>query len=451
MKKRGISTALLLLALVWCPAAQAEEGAADLSEHGEHQWETVSSAAATCGEAGFTLLRCGVCHEEKYRRDDPATGEHHFGETGACDVCGYVEMAALTQEEALAQHGFYLEDADESGTYTTGDVVWFGQYPQRLLTEDDAAYALLQAEGEDLADGWTSFSYYSEGEISDYMFYKDVTVDGRAYRGVYLLNYRPYYTGLPAGPDASYIDDEGYELGKAYWFEFAPIAWNVLEYRDGCLLLNAKYCLDAQPFQALYEGNRSKMVIPGTEILTNDWEASSVRAFLNGPFSQLAFTQDEQQMIQPTQLNNRTTGYEPCAKFQITQNDTEDKVFLLSYEDVMNPDYGYPEKSSFDLETNGNSINDVPEAFQRRRSYTAYATIQGCRSSTQGVTADGEPACYYMLRSAGNLKFSITGVSKYGSASYSGSMNPTSKASQDGLSFNGDFGLLPALRVKVGQ
>lgn len=450
MKKRGLSIALLLLSLALFPAAQAEEEV-NLAEHIEHQWESVLSTPATCGEAGYTLLRCSVCLEEKYCRDDPATGAHQFSEDGSCKVCGYVDMNGLTAEEAIAQYGFYLEDTDASGTYTTGDTVRFGLYPQRLLSEDEATYALLQAESGDLNDGWTSYGYYSEGNVSDYMFYKDITLEGKTYRGVYLTDYRPYYTGLPAGPDASYIDDEGYELNRAYWFEYVPIAWNVLEYREGCLLLNARYCLDAQPFQDLYEGNRSKMVIPGTSTMTNDWEASSVRAFLNGAFSHLAFTEDEQQMIELTQLNNRTTGYEPCAKFQITQNDTEDKVFLLSYEDVLNPDYGYPEKSSFDLETNGDSINDVPEAFQRRRSYTAYATIQGCRPSTQGVTADGEPACYYMLRSAGNLKFSIAGVSKYGSASYSGSMNPTSKASQDGLSFNGDFGLLPALRIKVGK
>ena len=450
MQRKSIAAALLALLILLPGSGSWAEGTADLTNHEKHTWEAVSQTEPTCGEAGYTLLRCTECREEMYRVVADATGAHQMNENGICEICGYVDMSGLNQQEALEKYGFFLEDRDASGTYSTGDTVLFGAYPQSLVSEEDAALPFLRAE-EDLSAGWVSYGYYSGGKAEDYMLYKDVTLEGRRFRGVYMTAYRPYYTGLEAGEEASYIDDSGFELGKVYWFEHRPILWNVLEYRDGSLLLNAKYCLDAQPFQDLYEGNRSKMVIPGTDILVNDWEACSVRAFLNGLWKETAFSKEEQGMLQTVLLNNRTTGYAPNAKFQITQNDTEDQVFLLSYEDVMNSEYGYPEKTSFDLEANGDNINEVQQALIRRRSYTDYAAIQGCRPSTQGVTAEDEPACYYMLRSAGSVKFSIAGVSKYGSASYSGSINPTSKSSQDGLAFNGDFGLLPAIYVKVGK
>ena len=450
MQRKKVAAALLASLILLLVTASPAEEMVDLANHETHTWEAVLQTEPTCGEAGYTLLRCAECQEELYRREAHATGDHQMDENGMCVVCGYADMSALNAQEALEKYGYFLVDQDASGTYSTGDTVLFGSYPQTLVSGGDAVLPFLQAQ-EALSDGWVSYGYYSGGEAGDYMLYKDVAVEGRRFRGVQMTAYRPYYTGLEAGGDASYIDDSGFELDKVYWFEYTPILWNVLEYRDGHLFLNAKYCLDAQPFQDLYEGNRSKMVIPGTDILVNDWEACSVRAFLNGLWRETAFSDTERGMLQTVSLNNRTTGYAPNAKFQITQHDTEDQVFLLSYEDVMNPDYGYPERSSFDLEANGDNINEVQQAMVRRRSYTDYAAIQGCRPSTQGVTAEDEPACYYMLRSAGSVKFSISGVSKYGSASYSGSINPTSKSSQDGLAFNGDFGLLPAIYVKVGK
>ena len=437
----------LLLALVLClPAALGEE--ADLTDHEAHVWVPVSATEATCAAAARTVLRCEVCGAASFTLDAPATAQHDYDERGVCRTCGWLDLTRASEAEALALYGFVPVDTDGSATWTSGDQVLMGLYPQSLVMEDDPALTALRTL-EDPAT-FVSYGYYSAGEVADYMRFLDTEVDGVRYRGVYMTDYRPYYTGLPAGPDASYIDDGGYALETVYWFRFDPIVWNVLDYHDGELLLNAARCLDAQPYQALYQGNRSNFSILGSDTLVNDWAASSIRSFLNDDFLHLAFTPEEQALIAVTRLDNRTTGYEPNAKFQITQQDTEDQLFLLSYADLVNPGYGYPETASFDLAANGDSINDVPEAFVRRRSYTPYAAIQGCRPSSQGVTGDGEPACYYMLRSAGNLRFSIAGVSKYGSASYSGSLNPTSKSSQDGFAVNGDFGLLPAMNVKVG-
>ncbi len=393
------------------------------------------STTATCGEAGETTYYCSGCSESSIETT-PATGKHNF-EGKVCKDCGYTDFGGTTVDAAIAEYGYYIEDVDGSKTYTTGDLVYFGSYPQSVVN-DAATVALLAAQqgtlpSEDNAGDWISYRYYSQGEQADYMFYKDIAVNGKKYRGVYLLNYRPYYSQLAAGADNSYIDNQGFELNTVYWFGYEPIKWNVLEYSGGKLFLSSKYSLEGQPYQAVYEGDDKNMVIPGTETFVNDWEASSVRSFLNNDFYNLAFTEREQLFIQTITLDNSMTGYSADNEFQKNQNATRDKVFLQSYEDLKNVDYGYTSRSMI-----------------KSRSFTKYATIQGCRPSGEGNTLDGEAACYYMLRSAGDTRYAVCGVNKKGTVTNNVATFSLTDSS-DGLAVNGDFGVLPALYIRVGK
>lgn len=429
--KKSIVTAITAMALVLSFGLSACGGGEQPEEEHVHEW-TVVSTTATCGEGGVTTYSC-ECGETK-TEDTPATGKHEYGSDNVCSVCGYVNFGNLTVAQGIEKYGYYLQDKDESNTYSTGDIVYFGSYPQNMV---ETTAALDAAAGRlptaDDAGDWTGYGYYSEGVAADYAFYRDVTVDGAKYRGVYLLDYRPYYSGLAAGTAASYIDDEGYSTQTVYWFKYAPIQWNVLEYRDGSLFLNAKYVLESQPFQETYEKSGSDYVIPGATEYVNNWQYSSLRAFLNGAFYDKAFTETQRSMILPTMLDNRTTGYAADAPYQKDQNDTQDKVFLPSYQDVLNTDYGYASKGGAN----------------RARSYTAYSVIQGLRTSSDSVTEDGEPACFYALRSAADGSQGICGVSKKGSASSSASA--VTDESVDGLAFNSDLGVLPAVYVRVGK
>lgn len=394
-----------------------------------HEW-SVTSQTATCGEAGTTSYAC-ACGETK-DEDMSATGQHSYG-GNICAVCGYINFSGMTAEDAIEEYGYYVEDNDGSNTYSTGDSVWFGSYPQEQV---DSTEALEMAAGtlpnaSDWGD-WTSYGYYSSGEVSDYMFYKDVTVDGEQYRAVYLLGYRPYYSGLGAGTDYSYIDDEGFELNTVYWFKYSPIQWNVLEYADGTLMLNSKYCIEAQPFSEIYEVNGEDYIIPGTDKYVNNWQYSTLRSFLNGTFYDGAFSQEQQSLILPAMLDNGTTGYSSEAPYQISQNDTQDKVFLLSYQDINNTSYGYTSRGA-----------------TKSRSFTDYAVVQGLRTSSEVTTEDGEPSCFYSLRSAGDNSYSICGVAKNGSISYTSS--EITMDSVDGAAINGDLGVLPALYIRVGK
>lgn len=358
---------------------------------------------------------------------------------------GFIDMSGMTVQEAMEAYGFYVADEDGSGSYTAGDTVCFGSYPQAMVTDEGALAALAEKEGalptKTSAGDWTSFHYYDGGEQADYAFYRDVTVEGEKYRGIYLLDYRPYYAKLSAGEDGSYIDDNGLALETVYWYRYDPIAWTVLTYdeTDETVLLSSRYSLDAQPFQALYEYTGSgEVVIPGTETPINDWEASTVRAFLNGEFLNQAFSDRQRTQIQRVMVDNRTTGYSADAPYQQEQNDTSDKVFLLSCTEVQNKDYGYSSKGA-----------------SRVRSYTDYAASQGVRASTQSSSSDGEAACCYLLRSAGAQSGYTAIVNKMGSVSNDPAssnnvvVDEATAESVDGLSYNSDMGVLPALWLQV--
>lgn len=444
-----------------------DEPEAENPEH-VHEWVITSTKAATCGEAEILTYSCS-CGETRTERGAAATGNHSYGDDNICDDCGYIDFSGIALQAAIERYGYYVVDADGSNTYTTGDTVYFGSYPQELVKEESLLVALSAEEGilptAENAEDWTSYGYYDAGETADYMFYKDVTLgDGARYRGVYLLKYRPYFSGFAADAANSYIDDEDYALNEVYWFAYAPIGWTALDYSDGNLLLNATYCIESQPFQALYEGDSSNVTIPGTNgTPVNDWEASTIRSYLNSTFIDFAFTESEAALIQTATLDNQTTGYTADATYQTRQNDTTDRVFLLSFADMINTDYGFTAQASYEDEVqNGEAgkagnYDAIADALIRRRSFTDYSVIQGLHTSSVAHTATGDPACWYLLRSAGSSVFGVAGVNKYGSVIYSrpvnltGVLDGTDPTSEDCLAINGNYGVLPSLYLKVGK
>ncbi|MGN0814660.1 MAG: DUF6273 domain-containing protein [Candidatus Coproplasma sp.] len=392
--------------------------------------------SATLLAAVFTmgLTACGEGNTDDGAQDPPETAvTHSYGADGVCTDCGYVDMSKLDEASAIAKYGYYVVDKDESGTYTAGDIVSFGSYPQDLV-EDSAVLAALDGLKGTLpsAEGggdWISYGYYDGGAVADYAYYKDVESGGVKYRGVYLTAYRPYYSGLSADAEHSYID-ESFSTEQVYWFAYSPVRWTLLAYKDGVMFLNAQRCIEAQPFQDVYGVSGSDYVIEGSETYVNDWESCSLRTFLNGTFYDTAFGEAEKALIQTATLDNKTTGYAADAQYQVNQNNTQDKVFLLSYADVKNTDYGYTAKGA-----------------SRQRSFTDYSLIQGLRPSGQSVTPDGDPACLYIVRSAGEASYNVCAVSKLGAVA--STTDPVAETDVDGLAFNGDSGILPAIYVKI--
>lgn len=96
-----------------------------------------------------------------------------------------------------------------------------------------------------------------------------------------------------------------------------PIEWIVLKKENDRLLVVSKLCLDKAPYHKDFE--------------RVSWETCHLRRWFNGPFYQLAFTPEEQDMIPEVTVTTADS-----AKYKTSGGaDTQDHVFALSIEEAM--------------------------------------------------------------------------------------------------------------------
>ena len=194
---------------------------------------------------------------------------------------------------------------------------------------------------------------------------------------------RPTQAPTPApGPDAREQQDLLKTAGSYVTFgsypqttegtDKTPIEWLVLEYdaETGSALLISRYGLDAKPFHA-----------EKTDIT---WENCTLRAWLNGEFLQAAFTPEEQAAVLLTEVDNSSLQKKPSQNSNITGgNDTQDRVFLLSFRETFKVYFKNPE--------------------DRLCAATDYAVSQGAGTSTSAKqTVDDRPAAEWWTRSPGD-------------------------------------------------
>ena len=178
-----------------------------------------------------------------------------------------------------------------------------------------------------------------------------------------------------------------------------PIEWIVLDVQDGKALLLSKYGLDAK----LYND----------EFADVTWEACTLRTWLNSDFLNAAFSETEQRVILLTDVDNSDDqGFDwtTIVRNQITGgNNTQDFIFLLSYAEA-NRYLGV--------------IWEGDSNTKSRVTPTAYAMANGARTWNKDLTADGEPAGWWWLRSPGynqsNAAYVHSGGSLGGRNAYSG-------------------------------
>lgn len=166
--------------------------------------------------------------------------------------------------------------------------------------------------------------------------------------------------------------------------DMTPIEWLVLARDGNKALLISRYGLDAQPYN--------------TDHTSVTWETCTLRTWLNVTFYNKAFSSDEQAAILTTSVDNgKNQGY---SKWSTSGgNNTEDKVFLLSYAEA-NKYFGV----TYDNISNTKS----------RVAPTAYAIAQGAWASSSNKTADSTDAGWWWLRSPGFYQSSAAYVLGYG-------------------------------------
>lgn len=178
-----------------------------------------------------------------------------------------------------------------------------------------------------------------------------------------------------------------------------PIEWMILDHDGQRALVVSKYGLDAQPYN-----------------ITGDaatWETCTLRTWLNGTFYNKAFSSAEQTAILTTNVDN---SKKQCYGGWDTSggNDTQDKVFLLSYAEA-NKYFGV---------TYDNSNN-----MKSRVAPTAYAIAQGAYIDSDDK-ADDDNDIGWWLRSPGTYQECAAHVNadgfhfNYNVANDSGSVRP---------------------------
>ena len=194
-------------------------------------------------------------------------------------VGGGVKLYSDKREQQIAEqkkqqytlHNPKIEDdsSAKSGKKVTWDCLWFGSYPQSQITKKDGEiYTTLKN-----ADNWDKN--------------RDVT-----------------------------INNIKYHKTEAGYFKYEPIKWRVLQSENGEAFLLSDVILDKQAYNE------------NDEYIT--WKESSLRAWLNDKFMNRAFSDEEKEKVNITEVVNKDN---PVFGTKGGKN-TSDKIFLLSLAEV---------------------------------------------------------------------------------------------------------------------
>lgn len=238
----------------------------------------------------------------------------------------------------------YVGATTETSVCKAGDIIEFGEYPQSEVT-DETLLTDLNAQTLE----WISYGYYSgngsfgSASSSDYMKYADVELGGEKYRAVTFSNYRPWQSEHDFENSIYIQQTNGYKTETVYWFKFEPIKWKVLNPDTGLVLCES--IIDSQPFQNEVYHNTSEFFLtahyadPEFTIPANTYSSSYLKAWLEGDFSETAFSQSETEFI-------------------------SQKAHLISVAESVESDYGFDsDKHTQDTE--------------RMRTGSDYAKVQG--------------------------------------------------------------------------
>lgn len=264
----------------------------------------------------------------------------HYGPAGGFYSATYTYDNGVGIRPACKLSIIRTDTQKAEQTYGVDDIIEYGNYPQSLVEDEELIAQLNATESE-----WISYNYYTgsaantddealyDGKMhpSDYMKYRDVTLDGEKYRAVTFSKYRMLYTGLAAQDSGEYDlntcqYDNGYNINTIYWFKFEPIEWYIIDPDEGLIL--AKNALDSQPFNNCMLKNGSKYYGDSEmKNYANNYYYSSIRKWLSEDFYNTAFTGIQKNNIKPTEIiikNYYTNEDHTC----------NDKIFLLSSPEV---------------------------------------------------------------------------------------------------------------------
>lgn len=296
-------------------------------------------------------------------------------------VCVLLSVAPLTVTAA--------DDTTDSG-YKMGDIIELGSYPQSEVKD-----SALIAELDKLDKNWKSYDYsYGTGRWQDQlsyldMNYADISYGGEKYRAVTFSQYRPNLAYRQSTEDNSNQGSNGYLTDNVYYFKYEPLKWRVIDPVEGFVICTQ--AIDSRAYRENYycpDNSYEYYCFVDYERYASDWKVSEIRTWLNGDFSSTAFTDDELSKIGTTENESKSTEdseYDGAKSY--------DKVFLLSYYDVVNNKYGF------------NTDQDAEDS-ARTVTPTDYAKCQG-------IAVENSSTVAWLLRSPYDSGYT-SGISKEG-------------------------------------
>ncbi len=209
-----------------------------------------------------------------------------------------------------------------------GKSVYYGLYPQTRVS-DSALIAALGSLSPSSVNGWYLYggNYYAKIKATVYNGEKYTFDDG-----------------------TSIVD------GTEYWFKCEPIKWNILKDENGNYYLLSEMLLDATAYYSDY-GNRTD---GADTVYANNYEKSDIRAWLNGEFYSTAFALGNS-AVKNTFVNNGASTTDTVNNIYASAG-TTDKVFLPSYSDYLNSDYGFNSTASEKSDTRVAKTTDYARA-----------------------------------------------------------------------------------------
>ena len=295
--------------------------------------------------------------------------------------------ASYSEAETLFENGDYenaaLIYAEIDGYEDSHEKRQEAIYRQATLSYEANDYenaALIYAKIDGYADSHEKRqeAIYRQAAIS----YEKKEYEEAYERYHLILGYKDVDALLSTDENLTAVARAEYDVGKtvvlgSYGNE--AVEWIVLDADGDNRLLISKYGLDAKPYN--------------TEEANVTWETCAIRKWLNSDFLKACFDNKLQSAIQMTSVDNsKGQGYSGYASNN--GNNTQDKIFLLSYSEAE----AYFGAQHFSIKGANNTKASV--------SPTSYAIKNGAKTNNEYKTQEEMQTSWWWLRSTGSRQFS---------------------------------------------
>lgn len=227
---------------------------------------------------------------------------------------------SVTASEVTVMEGTSSKIKTKVNKGVLSGVTYVSDNPEVATVVNDGVDGIITGVGQGTA------SITVTADVSGTITVKEVSVTVSAFNAESLPIHNPVNA-------ENFTEEDDWQGSRVYFGVFEqdnktsngkePILWRVLEVNEDSALLLSEYGLICKNINETFEDFT--------------WETCSLRNWLNTSFLDIAFTNLEKKAIIDS---NITT---PDSKYWGTKggNDTVDKVFLPTMQDVMNPAYGF--------------------------------------------------------------------------------------------------------------